>query len=82
MPADYLSKHLIDKLEDFHDTLCLEQLRDPLCQEITFFLRNAETTPHCSQHYENLIKDWEMGVLCQLVYSGEEESTTTILKEM
>jgi hypothetical protein len=37
MPADYLSRHPIDTLEEFHDTLYLEQHRDPLCQEIIFF---------------------------------------------
>jgi hypothetical protein len=36
MPADYLSRHPIDALEEFHDTLFLEQQRNPLCQEITF----------------------------------------------
>jgi hypothetical protein len=59
MPAYYLSRHPMDGLNKFCDTLYLEQQRDPLCQEINFFLKNNEHTPHCCQQFKNLIKSWD-----------------------
>jgi hypothetical protein len=41
MPVDYLSRHRVDALGDFHDTLYVEQQRDPLCTEINFFLKTV-----------------------------------------
>ena len=45
MPADYLSRHPIDDLEEFHDTLYLN-CKETLCaKKSNFFLKTANT-PH------------------------------------
>jgi hypothetical protein len=36
MPADYLSRHPIDDLEEFHDTLYLNR-KETLCAKNQFF---------------------------------------------